>query len=239
MDIIGSTPAAITIAFATGDLPVAPDVGSVTYTLRDQAGAIVAGLIDVPQTTTDTTYEVQIHIPSAAHNIGAGRRFERRTLTTKFTVGGAEALVTQAYRVVPELAYSVTSETVRAFIGIEVHEMPDDAIDLLSAYLAVEKVMGTAALGTALVSGTTDELSANTLICMRAVLDVLPSAKQRMAQSEKNGVKEFSRVDLKELDKLKIEAEKRYQEALDELVVISTTTVSLFLTTANIDAITG
>jgi len=115
----------------------------------------------------------------------------------------------------------------------------DEDIDLFSAYLTVEKEVSAATLESALTSGTADEIAANTMVCMRAVLDVLPSAKQRMAQSEKNGVKEFSRVDLKELDKLKVEAEKRYQEAISTVVVTIQTTPSLFLTSENTDIFTS
>lgn len=239
MDIIGGTPSALTIPFIIGNQPVAPDVGSVTYTIRDHVAAPMDGLTDIAYLTTPTTYQMTILVPSSAHQIDAARRFERRSVVVKFQVNGAEVQITRNYRVVPELLHSTTADQVRSFIGIEEHELPDSDIDILSAFMAVEKVVGAAELTAALSSGTTAELAANTMICMRAVLDVLPSAKQRMAQSEKNGVKEFSRVDLKELDKLKGEAEDRYQEAFDEIVVRTETTVSYFLVTTNTDAITG
>lgn len=238
MDVIGGTPAAITIPFMAGNQPVVPDVGSVTYTIRDQLGTPMTGLTDIAYVTTSTSFQMQILVPSSAHQIDSARRFERRGVIVKFRVGGAEVQMSRGYRVVPEVAHTVTPNQVRAFIGIEEHELPDDDIDVMAAFLAVEKIVG-APLATALTSGTTDELAANTMICMRAVIDVLPSAKQRMAQSEKNGVKEFSRVDLKELDKLRVDAERRYQEALDTLVTPAATSLSLLLVTANTDAITG
>ncbi|WP_185828259.1 hypothetical protein [Rhizobium ruizarguesonis] len=239
MDVIGGTPSALTIPLMVNNQPVAPDVGSVTYTVRNQAGAPMAGLEDLAYLTTPTTYQLTILVPSSAHQIDPSRSFERRSVVIKFTVQGQEVQLTRAYRVVPEPVHTITGQQIRAFIGIEEHELPDTDIDIFSAFLTVEKEVGASDLVNALTSGTTDELAANTLICMRAVLDVLPSAKQRMAQSEKNGVKEFSRVDLKELDKLKIEAEKRYQEALDQVVVKTEVTPSLFLITTNTDAITG
>jgi hypothetical protein len=239
MDIIGGTPSALTIPFMVGDRPVAPDLGSVTYTVRNQAGAAMPGLEDIPYVTTSATYQMTVLVPSSAHQIDPTRSFERRTVVVKFTVQGQEVQLNRAYRVVPEPVHTTTGQQVRAFIGIEEHELPDSDIDIFSAFLTVEREIGADELAAALVSGTTAELAANTLICMRAVLDVLPSAKQRMAQSEKNGVKEFSRVDLKELDKLKIEAEKRYQEAIDQVVTKNEVTPSFFLVTSNTDAITG
>lgn len=239
MDIIAGTPSALTIRFQVGDQPVAPDVGSVTYTIKDQSGAAMAGLTDLAYVTTSTTYQMMVLVPSSAHTINSGRRFERRTVVVNFTVNAAPVQLTRTYRIVPELAHTVTPAEVRAFIGIEAHELPDDDIDILSAFMLAEKDVGEAELAAALISGTTAEIAANTLIRMRAVLDVLPSAKQRMAQSEKNGVKEFSRVDLKELDKLGAIAEARYEEAYDEIVVRTETNVSLFLTTSSTDAITG
>jgi hypothetical protein len=197
------------------------------------------GLTDLAYVSNPTTYQMVVLVPSTAHQIDPARRFERRSVVVKFKVQGEEAQITRNYRVVPELLHSTSAGQVRAFIGIEDHELPDGDIDILSAYMAVEKVVGAAELVTTLSSGTTDELAANTMICMRAVIDILPSAKQRMAQSEKNGVKEFSRVDLKELDKLKIEAEHRYQEAMDQIVAKVETNISVFLVTANTDAITG
>lgn len=239
MDVIAGTPTALTIPFIIGTQPVAPDVGSVTYTIKDQLGAPMVGLTDVPYVTTSTTYQMQVLVPSTAHAIDGARRFERRGVVVNFKLGGEEVQLTRTYRIVPAPIHTVTPAEVRAFIGIEDHELPDADIDLLSAFLVVEKDVGATDLATALNSGTTAELSANTLIRMRAVLDVLPSAKQRMAQSEKNGVKEFSRVDLKELDKLERKAAERYQEAYDDVVVVTETNISLLLTTTNTDAITG
>lgn len=237
MDVFAGTPTALTIPYIIGTQPVSPDAGSVTYTIKDQLGTPMVGLADIAY--AGTGFEMKILVPSTANQISGSRRFERRTVVVNFKVGGEEMQISSTYRIVPEPTYTVTPTDVRAFIGIEDHEMPDEDIDLLSAYLVVEKEITADVLTTALSAGTTDEIAANTLIRMRAVLDVLPSAKQRMAQSETNGVKQFSRVDLKELDKLKIEAERRYQEAVDELVVQTEVNVSIFLTTAGTDAITG
>lgn len=239
MNVVVSTPVALVINFLVGSTPVAPDVGSVSYSVFDQAGTVVPGLLDLPVATTPTTYQTPLLIPGSANTISAGRRFERRKVVISFEVGGQAVQITKTYRITPDLPHSVTPQSVRAFIGIEAHELPDEDIDIFSAYLAVEDDVSEATLAAALVSGTREEFAANTLVEMRTVLSVLPSAKQRMAQSEKNGVKEFSRVDLKELDKLAVEAERRYNEALDKVVVTTETSVSLFLTTTNIDAITG
>lgn len=239
MDVIAGTPTALTIPFMVGNQPAAPDVGSVTYTLKDQLGTPMAGLTDVTYDTTPTTFQAHILLPSSAHVIDPARRFERRVVVVNFKLNDAEMQITRPYRVVPEPLHTTTAAEVRAYIGIEEHELPDEDIDLVAAFLVVEKDLGAAPLATALASGTAEEISANTLIRMRAVLDVLPSAKQRMAQSEKNGVKEFSRVDLKELDKLELKAAQRYQEALEELSVREEVTPTFFLITTNTDAITG
>ena len=239
MDVVGNTPAALAIPFAVDSQPVVPDVGSVSYTIRDHSGTPLAGLIDIPYLTQADSYQMQILIPSSAHMISISRRFERRSVVVSFKIDGGEAQIVRSYRVIPEPLHTVSPKDVRSFIGIEEHELPDADIDLFSAFMAVEKDVGMDTLHAALVSGTTDELAGNTLVRMQAVLDVLPSAKQRMAQTEKRGVKEFSRVDLKELDKLKIAAEDRYQEAYDEIVVAVETNVSVFLISTNTDAITG
>jgi hypothetical protein len=237
MDVFAGTPTALTIPFIIGTQPVAPDAGTVTYTIKDQLGTPMDGLTEIAY--TGTGYELKILVPSTAHQITGQRRFERRTVVVSFKVSGEIMQISRTYRIVPEPIYTVEAGDVRAFIGIEEHELPDDDIDLLSAYLVVEKDVTAEVLTAALQSGTTDEISANNLIRLRAVLDVLPSAKQRMAQSETNGVKQFSRVDLKELDKLKLEAERRYQEAIDELVTVTEVNVSVFVAVTGTDAITG
>ncbi|KQS84259.1 hypothetical protein [Rhizobium sp. Leaf383] len=239
MDVNAGAPTALTIPFLIGTQPVPPDVGSVKYTLKDQLGAPMVGLTDIPYLVAPGIFQIQILVPSSAHQITPGRRFERRTVVVDYKAGGEEVQLIRTYRIVPEPLHTVRPADVRSFIGIEEHEMPDEDIDVLSAYLVVEKEVGADVLTQALSSGTTDELAGNMLIRMRAVLDVLPSAKQRMAQSEQNGVKQFSRVDLKELDKLKDEAERRYREAIDTLVITTETAVTFFLTTTNTDAITG
>lgn len=240
-DFLAGADVTLMVMLSDAGTPQVPDADSLTYTVRDQAGSTITGLIDVPITTGPTTFQVPITIPAVNNSIADGRRFEKRMVAINYLVNGVGKQQMVAYRLTTFLNHSVSPSQVRGFIGVQQYELPDDDIDLMSAFLKCEKLVGLDVLSDALSSGTTTELTANTLIRMQAVLDVLPSLKQRVAQSETNGPKGFTRPTIRDFSEIEQSARDRYSDALSELTNANAngSTFTLAVLTQDTDPITG
>jgi len=239
LDYVGDTIVRLPVTLIRNGDPLVPNVGTVTYSIFDHSGGAVAGQQDIPVTTTATTFRLTLEIPASVNTIGADKRFERRTVVLSFEAQGAAGTQTTVYRLTPRLNHSVTAAQVRSFLGVADHELLDADIDLAIAYFMVEAQIGQTTLEAALTSGTTNELAANDIIKMTAVLDVLPSLKQRLAQEEQNGVKMFARASIKNFDELRADAERRLNVALETLIIGDGTDLVLVVVTQDVDPITA
>lgn len=238
-DFIAGDVVKLLVSLVVGGQPSIPDQGSVKYTLRDHSGAAIEGMVEIPVETGPAAFQFTIEIPAEHNTLAPGKRFERRLVHLTYTQSGVARGQRLQYRLIPFLNYSVTPNEVRSFLGVNASELPDEDINLLDAYFAVEAQVGQNALEDYLSSGTTSELAANTMIRMRAVLDLIPSLKQRIAQQESSGQKAFTRPAIRDFDALRQEAEKRYQSALDSFSTGIEVSLALVVATQDIDPITA
>ena len=237
MDYFTETDVNLNIILSQDGEPFIPDVGSVKYNLYDHTGTPLISNVAVE--TTTTTFSIQVTVPATDNVIASGRRFERRTIVVVAARGGKFHRQVVSYRLTPFLNHSVLPSQVRAFMGAQEKELPDEDIDLFAAYLMVEKDFNADRLTAALASGTTQELAANECIKLRAVLDVIPSMKQRIAQSETNGVIGFERPTMTDFGEVERAAQARYYSAKMEALGLTETAPTLILTTTDADPITG
>jgi len=238
-DFVAGEDIELPVSLIVGGQPVIPDEDSVKFTLRDHSGAVIDGMSNIPVSTGSADYRFMIEIPAEYNTLSAGKRFERRTINLSYTHNGIARGLRLHYRLIPYLNHSVTPAQVRSFLGVNETELPDDEINLVDAYFVVEEQVGQTILEESLTSGTTSEIAANTLVRMRAVLDVIPSLKQRVAQEERSGQKSFSRPLIHDFDALREEAEKRYQVALNTFSTGIELPLNLVVTTQDVDPITA
>lgn len=215
MYIVSGETANLRFVFLDGRDTFIPDASSVTYTIRDNAGSPIVGYVDLPVTTGPTTVSITVAVPGALNEITG--KLERRTVTVKATKGGKYWSQTQGYFISQWLNTWVTPKDVRDYLGVNEDELPDDDLNLVTAYLAVEAELGSSILVTALASSTIDTVKANNAIMYRMAQDVLPGLAYRIAQTETNGTLAFTRLAKLDLDKLVAETAKRYGEIISEL----------------------
>lgn len=237
MDYFHGTDISLSIILSKDGEPFIPDMGSVKYSVYGHDGTPLAA--DVPVVTSSTTFQIQVEIAASANAIAPQRKFERRTVVVNSNRGGQYHRQTATYRLVPFLNFAIQASQVRGFIGVQEKELPDEDIDLVAAYLYVEKDFTDTRLAEALASGTTQELAANECIKLRAVLDVLPSIKQRIAQSEKNGIIGFERPTMTDFGEVERAAQDRYYSSKMEALGLTETAPVLILVTTDADPITG
>lgn len=239
MDTIEGTDFILNVLLQNDGAPFIPDNGTVSFTVIDHTGQPLVGYQNVPVTTTPTTFQIAVTLPSTVNSIGSGRKFERRTVVVSGQTAGRPFRITEVYRVIPYLNFSVTPQQVRAFIGLQKKELDDQDIDLLSSYLAVEEDIGSDILSQALSSGTVTEFAANDCIKLMAVLKVLPSVKNRMSQSEQDGTISFTRPVIKDFKEIEAAARDMYFAAKLAVTGEVENTLSLVLVTTDTDPITG
>lgn len=195
--------------------PVVPDTNSVTFTVRDNAGQVVINKEPVVMGVASS--EASVVVP-ANHNALSGATFGNRTVLVEFTKSGRPMRTQLVYRLTAWLNTSVDVDAVRNFIGVDRGELPDDAIDIVDAYLDVELVVGATQLAAALASAGQTQRAANNLILAQAVLKQLPGLPMRLSQSESNGVFSATRAKI-DFDKLADAANGLYADNIGALVV--------------------
>lgn len=239
MDQLVGYNGSIAVQFLLRGQPAVPTVASVFYTIFDHSGAAMVGYTDVAVTTNGTTTQISVALPSAILTIGGSKKFETRVLLVRYTINGLAYAIRRTFRVVPLLNHSVTPGMVRGYTGLNERELMDEDIDLLMAYLSVETDCTTAFLTTALSSGTETEMMANEAIMLKAVINLIPSLRQRVAQTETNGIVGFSRPKIIDFDKMFEGASSRYGELINTVAGRTESSPTLMVVTQPTDPVTG
>lgn len=237
MYVTSGETANLRFVFLDGRDTFIPDTNSVSYTVRDNTGTPIDDYEDVAVVTGPTTAGITVSIPGDVNEITG--KIERRTVTVKATKAGQYWSLTQGYFISEWMNTWVTPKDVRDYLGVNADELPDDDMNLVTAYLSVEGELGASVLTTALASGTLDAVKANNAIMYRMAQDALPGLAYRIAQSETNGTLAFTRLAKLDLDKLIAETAKRYGEIVSDLGGISTGNRTWFMFSTDLDPFTG
>lgn len=231
----------LTFRYGNDQTPVIPTQTTVSYTVLDHSGDSISGLEDVPVTTGPADFQSTITIPAVNNTIDLLKDFERRTVLIEFESNGKSFTQTESYRLLSLPKYTATPADVRSFLGVNEEELPDEDVDMYAAYLLAAEDFTPVVLDAALQSGTINEVYANDCIAMQAVFSVIQSLKNRVAQSEKNGIMGFDRPTIKDFSDLLAAAWMRYNRGRGILLDLIGTEadVTLIVVTQDADPVTG
>lgn len=210
---LAATDITLVIPLRLNGEPFIPDTGTVKYTLRDGAGAVMAGFEDITVSMGVADTEAVIVVAAAQNALGSGR-FAKRTLVVKASKATRPVTFQETYRLTSWLNTTVSPQDIRNFIGIGPGELPDDAIDIVTAYFDVEDEVTEAILTEKLAGADADERSANNAILAKSVLNLIPSLQLRITQSESNGVFQATRPKIN-IAELEMRAQALYSDAVD------------------------
>lgn len=191
MDVLVGTDATFRVEFTGPTGTLAADASSIVWYLYDNSGTLAAGPTSIAN-VADVGF-VTIPVANSFHTVAGDKRFEKRTLVTRWLSGGKTYSDRQNYRVIPFLNHAVTADDVRGLLGLNADELLDDEIDIVAAYFDIEAEITQATLETALRSGSTKEVGANRSIAAQAAIQVLPSLQIRVGQTAANGELRFER----------------------------------------------
>lgn len=164
-----------------------PD-GDITWQLLDGAGAAVD---DGTVTPVAASASAVIVVPGTDNLISGGALFDYRELNWSYSVGGVLLSGTLRYRLEAFLPLGVSAFGVRTKLGVESHELSDDAIDLVGAYVRFQDQVGAANLSA--VTGN-DTLLARDAIEALCGLRLIPSLQVSLAQKLSSGTDQFQRA---------------------------------------------
>ena len=181
-------------------------------------------------------------VVAGTYNTCSRPLFEARTLVYSYQTPDAVVSDRIAYRVERPIPFPVSPRGVRSKLGIEDHELPNDQIDLVSAYAEFSELFDS---DTLVVQETAGDRT--TILCIHAIeamagLAALPALQLRVAQRENSGTNEFQRytsVDWERIERDLAAHIERAKVALDPAYDATGAGSFSFGTVTRTDAVTG
>lgn len=228
---------AVVIRFLVGGDTVVPDAGSVSYSVRDNAGALMVGLSAVAVADPYST-QTTITVPAASNAITG--QIEKRAVIVRFTKDSIPHEIVEIYKLTAWLNLDVAPSAVRASLGLNEGELPDAEIDLPAAYFAIinEPEIDPVDFDAALAAGNASQIAANEAVVCRAALRVLPTLQTRMAAQERSGTSSFARQPV-DYPRLRADLIARYSQALADALGIDSEAPTMIVFSTQTDPFTG
>ncbi len=195
-----ATASSHTLPFLVDGQYVVPDHDSVFFAVFGPNVSIL--VVDTPvdhagMTQVSVTISAVVNTPSAVT--------EPRWIVYRFTVGGLPYTAQVVYTVTPPILLTVSPDHVRAELGVSLAELPDNDLDLVAAVLD---------LTAGYPSATQTQLDKASVLS--EALRVLPSCRNRAAQTVISGTEEFTRAK-PEWDRLESDLRGRLFTLLDSM----------------------
>lgn len=228
----------LSLPFKVGGEFVVPDVGSAKYTLRDQAGNPVEGQIDFPITTDESTTSASITLPASVNEIGSDD-LQKRSVEYSWKVGGQAYRAVVHYLLTAWLNFTTEPQDVRAYIGCDFTELPDEDIDLARAYLDICDKVTKSVFDAELARADNRGLKASRAVCLKAVLNVIPSLQLRVAVMQRSDANQFRRLSRLDLEELGRQADAELSQILSTMTSEPSSSIAYVSVTTPPDPVTG
>jgi hypothetical protein len=210
-----------------------PD-GDVEWTLVDTAGAAIASGAVTP---AEGAVSAIITISGTHNTLTGGALADARELVWTYAVDGLIYFGEVRYTLEASVPFPVTPQGVRDKLGIELHELPDDAIGLMDAYLNYREAVAIDTLQTG--TSRQQRMVANALEAI-AALAVLPTLQLRVAMSEGSSTNTFSRYMKVDWESLRAHLAGYVSACSQELSAGAAAGTGLFIVAgAAVDPVTG
>lgn len=216
MEFLSNRAITFSVPFEKGTDFFTPDVGTVSFTVRDNTGQPIDGLTDVAVTTTSSTTRLDIALSAEQTSISG--LLENRYVEVRYESRGLAGVINTSFRLRPFVPMSVTGDEVRSFLGLTEHELGDDEMEFYWGYLRAK--MDVPAVDAALVAGDMTTLLVNDMIKGAVVIKLIASLPLRVAKSEQSEASQFARLDaLIDFKALLAAAQDLYQKGVTALGV--------------------
>ena len=215
---------------------VAPDTGSVSFSLKDNAlqELWTANPITVPAGQSSVTVVINGSLNSRTLT------YEVRYIEVSFLYNGAPYTISDHYIIIDSTNFPLNPGDVRAVLGLTLEEVPNEQIDIISALASVQDEVGDDFdLDALVVAGNASTRHIIEAVKLRAAVDLVASIQTslfQMEQSDNTLYKRFSKIDF-----VAIEAalRGRYAVALAAITAEAVSERTLAIVATGIDPITN
>jgi hypothetical protein len=188
-------------------LAPAANVNTATWTLRNDAGAVVAGFSNVALSNAAGATTALVDIGTLGNQLANGATTTARFLEVSWVAaGGVRYRSVTPYRIAAWVGLSITPSDVRGLVGLNEAELPDADLDLVGAALALR-----AEIGNGFPTGAAVD---QRLVALRSFLDMKASLPLRVASAMSSDNVAFKRLANLKVDEVITRLEADYGAAL-------------------------
>lgn len=208
---------------------------SASYLVRDHLGNALVATTSLTGLTTSAT----VQILAASNALGSGALYENRYVLVNFIYAGKSHSMVQPYKISAFVPISAVPADVRRLTGLAENELPDQDIDLPTAYFQLLSSFGTD-FTTALAATTALGQSAHEAVALQAAINVVSSFPLRVAQSVKAEDQQFTRALNIDWGGIEAELRRKLQQTMTSIVTSTTETLlDIFSVSVPTDPFTG
>jgi len=218
-----------------GDFVIPDPATNVVLTVRNKAGTV---LHTASQVSAGSLYNFAI--PALTNTLTGSNTVEARFVKVSYILEGATQTLTEIYQLSAFIPFTVTSESVRTYLGISIDELEDHEIDLLQAYHTLVGTYGSNFTTPFATEGTLS-FAANKAVAIQAAIDLAVGLPQRLAQKSDAEKASFQRATKFDPYKLIARLNEELAEALAVILPTATTEVGAanFSVSGGVDPFTG
>jgi hypothetical protein len=217
---------------------VVPTIGSVTYTIYNNAGVAISGQTAVAVTTLADTNYISLAIPSSVQTLDSAKSFEQRTVFIDYTVAGKSQTQEKHYFVTNRLNVRVTPRDVISYLSIKDGEIFEDEVQITPAYFTVRDTLGSAVFDAALSSGDMTQLRVNEAVKLQAAMYFLTTLELRALRKAGGDGASFNRFEKIDFKAMRVNIQQELATALND-VGGATSIPTLIMVTSPTDIYTG
>lgn len=188
--------ATFTIDFKVDGEFAIPDASSVFLTVRDSGGITYPGY-NRQAISGVTTSSIEVQVDAIVQYLEESR--SPRFLTVYYSVNSKPYQVDIPYVVHQFVRATITKQSVRDLFGAEYAELPDPAVDIISAYFSLLAEYGTTM--SSAFSSSAAHTEANSALRYYTAWTLAPQMPSRLLARERNDTSEFQRSKI-DFDKL-------------------------------------
>lgn len=197
----------IVIDFIVGGQFVEPT--SASMTLRDHTGQVIVSSVAL---TVEGSSAV-VSIEGSNNSPLVQGEVENRYLNVYFLYGAKQHRIDLSYRVGPFIPLSATPADVRAQLGLDASELPDEDVDLGRAYLSLVQEYGTA-FQDAFVDGILWAPALDAVV-YQATLEILDSLQFRAGVMFSSEESRFQRMQEFDIPRMRMDLGRKLSSKLD------------------------
>ena len=202
-----------------GEFVIPDPATDVVLIIRGKTGTVLH-----TETRVAAGSQYSFAIPALVNTLTGLNTVEARFVRLKYQLGGGTHQELQIYQLSAFIPFTVTSESVRTYLGISIDELEDHEIDLLQAYHTLVGTYGSNFTTPFATEGTLS-FAANKAVAIQAAVDLAVGLPQRIAQKSDAEKASFQRATKFDPYKLIARLNEELAEALAAILPTANTAV--------------